>query len=102
MKELALKTGAEVIQVANAENVPLTHQMLEKDIDLICSHDPLGKTSMLQDIEAGRETENSWFCGTIMSLAEKHGIDTPVCRMLYSLIKGTEESEKYVRTLKAK
>ena len=102
MQELALKTGSEVIQVANAENVPLTHQMLEKDIELMCSHDPVGKTSMLQDIEAGRETENAWFCGTIMSLAEKHGIDTPVCRMLYSLIKGTEESEKYVRTLKAK
>lgn len=102
MQELALKAGSEVIQVANAENVPLTYQMLEKDIELMCSHDPVGKTSMLQDIEAGRETENSWFCGTIMSLAEKHGISVPVCTILHSLIKGTEESEKYVRTLKAK
>lgn len=94
MKNLARKTGSEVIKVANAENVPLTSQMLEGDINLMCSHDPHGKTSMLQDVEAGRKTENAWFCGTVADLAKKHGIAVPFCEFLRDLIEGTEEVRK--------
>ena len=90
MQELARKVGGEVIKVANAENVPLTAQMLEDDIKMMCGHDPHGKTSMLQDIEAGRKSENAWFCGTVLKLAKKHGIETPCCELLEKLVEGSE------------
>lgn len=90
MKELARKIGHEVIRVANAENVPLTEQMLEDDIELTCSYTPTAKCSMLQDMEAGRLTENDFFLGTAMRLGKEHGIATPYCEFLYQLIKGTE------------
>lgn len=38
---------------------------------------PEGKTSMLQDVEAGRETEVEFFAGTICRLGRKHGVATP-------------------------
>lgn len=94
MQNLARKVGSEVIKVANAENVPLTSEMLEDDIKLMCSHDPHGKTSMLQDIEAGRKSENAWFCGTVANLAKKHGIAVPFCEFLRDLIEGTEEARE--------
>ena len=94
MQTLARKTGAEVIEIANAEGIPLTQEMLEYDIKLMCSHDPLGKTSMLQDMEAERKSENDWFCGTIVKLGKVHGIETPVCQLLQQLVQGTEESRK--------
>lgn len=94
MQNLARKVGSEVIKVANAENVPLTFEMLEDDIKLMCSHDPHGKTSMLQDVEAGRKSENAWFCGTVANLAEKHGIAVPFCEFLRDLIEGTEEARE--------
>lgn len=94
MQTLARKTGAEVIEIANAEGIPLTQEMLEYDIKLMCSHDPLGKTSMLQDMEGERKSENDWFCGTIVKLGKVHGIETPVCQLLQQLVQGTEESRK--------
>jgi 2-dehydropantoate 2-reductase len=90
MQELARATGSEVIAVANAEGVALTPEMLENDIMMMCSHDPHGKTSMLQDMEAGRKSENAWFCGTVVRLGAKHGIKTPVCGLLEKLVEGTE------------
>ena len=90
MQELARQTGAEVIAVAQAEGIALTSQHLEDDIAMMCRHDRHGKTSMLQDMEAHRKSENPWFCGTIVRLAEKHGIPAPTCALLERLVAGTE------------
>lgn len=90
MQILAKNIGHEVIQIANAENIPLTNDLLENDIKLTCSYDPHGKCSMLQDMEAGRLTENEYFCGTIIKLAQKHNIPVPYCQFTYLLLKGTE------------
>jgi 2-dehydropantoate 2-reductase len=39
---------------------------------------PDGKTSMLQDIEAGRKTEVEMFAGKVVSLGYKYQIPTPI------------------------
>ena len=96
MKSLVHKIGTEVIQIANAEGIPLTNQMLEDDLKMTLSYNPLGKCSMLQDTEAERKTENDFFCGTVVNLGSKHNIPTPYCQFLWELLKGTEE----VRTIK--
>lgn len=96
MKSLVRKVGYEVIEVANKEGIPLTKEILEEDIKMTCSYDKLGKCSLLQDVEAGRNTENKWFCGTICNLGKKHGIPTPYCEFLSELIEGTE----LVRTIR--
>lgn len=98
MKSAARKIGYEVIEIANAEGIPLTKQMLEDDIIQNSKYDVLGKCSMLQDVEAGRRTENDYFCGTIVALGKKHNIPVPYCQFLGELLTGTEE----VREIKEK
>ena len=91
MKNCVQKIGLETIKVANAEGIPLSEELLQKDLELTLSYTPTGKCSMLQDVEAGRLTENDFFTGTIIKLGEKHNISTPYCQFLYDLIKGTEQ-----------
>lgn len=90
LQDCARKVGYEVIEVANAEGIPLTRELLEEDIKKNLEYNPLGKCSMLQDVEAERKTENKWFCGTICKLGKEHGIPTPYCEFLGNLLEGTE------------
>ena len=90
MRDLARSVGREVIAVAQAEGVPLTQAIFEDTLSLIIGLDAHGKTSMLQDFEAGRKSENAWFCGTVNKLGKAHGIPTPVCTLLEALVEGTE------------
>jgi 2-dehydropantoate 2-reductase len=80
----------EVISVAAAEGITLT----ETDIDSVHrTMDILGdegKTSMCQDVEAGRKTEVELFSGTVMDLGKKHNIPVPVNTVLYQLLKTIE------------
>lgn len=99
MQELTRQAGKEVVAVANAEGVSLSAQDSENTISLICKHDPLGETSMLQDIKAGRRTENDWFCGTIVKLGEKHNIPAPACALLQKLVAVTEKARELIVSL---
>jgi 2-dehydropantoate 2-reductase len=46
-----------------------------------------GKTSMLQDVEAGRPTEVEMLAGTVIRLGKLHGVPTPVNQKLYDDLK---------------
>jgi 2-dehydropantoate 2-reductase len=48
------------------------------------------KPSMLQDVEAGRETEIDFLNGAIAAFGERHGVDAPLNRALTALVKGIE------------
>lgn len=50
------------------------------------------KASMLQDVEAGRQTEVDFMNGAICTWGEKAGVPTPLNRALWQLIKGLEHS----------
>lgn len=80
----------EVMQVANAEGIPLTMADVDGWWPVINSLNPDGMPSMRQDGMAKRHSEVELFSGTVIRLAEKHGIDTPVCRWLYETVKAME------------
>ena len=83
---------AEVVAVAKAEKVNLTDDDVTsfyKTIDIIAED---GKTSMLQDIEAGRKTEVEMFAPVVVRLGEKHGIPTPVNQTIFTVIRTLEQS----------
>lgn len=69
--------------------------LLESDLDAwrgtLMSLSPGAKTSMLQDIEAGRKTEVEAFALKVIELGEATGVPTPVNRLLYDLIKAMEQ-----------
>ncbi len=48
--------------------------------------------SMLEDVDAHRETEIELITGSLIREAERHGVPVPLHRMLFALVKGKEES----------
>jgi len=76
----------EVILVAQKENVPITQADFDEYIRLLDTLNPAGMPSMRQDGLAHRKSEVELFAGTVVALAEKHGIDTPVNRKIYDTI----------------
>lgn len=82
---LEVQTIAQAKGVKNLEN-------LENDalafLNKMCDE---GKTSMLQDILAGRKTEVEIFAGEIIRLGKIFNLPTPYNQVLYDLIKIVEE-----------
>jgi 2-dehydropantoate 2-reductase len=87
------KLMQETIAVAAAEGVKLTERDLEEWYRLIPTLSPEGKTSMLQDIEAGRKTEVEIFAGKVVALGARHGIPTPVNEGILQIIHVLEQGE---------
>ncbi len=89
-RELMRMAMAEVVTIARAKNVPLTHDDLEAWFPVVETLSADGKTSMLQDIEAGRKTEVEMFAGRMVAMGEELGIPTPVNRTLLLAIQTIE------------
>ena len=76
----------EVIALARVVGVNLIEQDITDWYSVLKTLSPKGKTSMLQDIEAGRKTEIEMFAGKVVELGRKHGIPTPVSETMLSSI----------------
>ena len=50
-----------------------------------------GKTSMLQDIEAGRKTEVEMLSGVLREMGRKYGVPTPINDTLFRMIRTLEQ-----------
>ncbi len=97
IRTLAWKTSKEVQAVGQKEGVFLTDAMIEENYRIVTSLGFEGKTSMCQDMEAGRKTENNWFCSAVVRLGEKYGIPTPTCELLSLLVEASEEVQLRLR-----
>lgn len=92
IRDIMLAAMREVIVLAEKEGVSLTQEDISYWLNVIGGLNPHSKTSMQQDIEARRYSEVEMFGGTILELADKHGIEVPVNRMLYDKIKTIEST----------
>jgi 2-dehydropantoate 2-reductase len=77
----------EVVQISVKKGVNLT----SADIDLFLYNTlptlgDSGKTSMLQDIEAGRKTEVEMFSKSVIDLGIKYNVPTPINQVFYDMI----------------
>ena len=82
----------EALAVGRAEGVALTEDDLTQMAELIASLDPAGMPSMAQDRINRKRTEVEEFSGTIVRLAQKHGILVPQNEWLYQRIREIEAS----------
>ncbi len=80
----------EALELARREGINLEGKDIEEWYGFLNSLSPDGKTSMLQDIEAGRKTEMEIFGGKVLRLAEKHDIQAPVNLVLTQIIRVLE------------
>jgi 2-dehydropantoate 2-reductase len=81
----------EVVAVANAQGIPLEFdERWEAITGLLRKLAPNTKGSMLQDVEAKRQTEIDVMCGAIIEAGRRLGIPTPYNAAMLGLIKGLE------------
>lgn len=91
-QELMEALMREVIKLARAMDINLSEDDMDNWYGFLHSLSPKGKTSMLQDIEAGRKTELEIFGEKVVELGEKHGVPTPVNKTLVAIIKTLEQN----------
>ena len=84
----------EVVAISEKAGIHLTEEDVKKFWPIINNLSPKGKTSMLQDVEAGRKTEVEYFAGKVCELGEKYQVPTPVNDQLYKIIRIIEEMNK--------
>jgi 2-dehydropantoate 2-reductase len=82
LRELIRRAAAEVVAVSGPEGVALSPEDPDRIFPIMAGLDPAGKTSMLQDVEAGRKTEVEIFAGAVTALGRRHGVPTPVNDLL--------------------
>jgi 2-dehydropantoate 2-reductase len=91
-RDLFKSAMMEVVFLSRLEGINLNESDADKAIQIIDSISPEGKTSMLQDMEAGRKTEAGIFGGTVLELSRKFGASSPVNEVLVRLIRAREEA----------
>jgi 2-dehydropantoate 2-reductase len=92
-RDLAQSAMREVIELAKAQNIDLTEKDIEEFFTNVLNKvSKDGKTSMLQDIEAGRQTEVSMFSEKVIEYGERLQIATPVNQTLYRIIRTLEQT----------
>lgn len=84
----------EAVAVARAAGHPIELEERLETIHRILAGAGMGRASMLQDVEAGRRTEIDVINGAVIRAAERHGIDVPVNRALFALVKGVERARE--------
>ncbi len=82
----------EVIALTDVLGVNLTNQDIEEWYKFLNVLSPQGKTSMLQDIEAGRKTEVEIFGGKVVELGITHGVETPANQTVLQIIRVLEQN----------
>jgi 2-dehydropantoate 2-reductase len=80
----------EVIMLSGRIGVNLSEEDIETFNKVLLNINPQGKTSMLQDIEAGRKTEVEMFAGKVIELGRKLAVPTPVNEKLFDAIRKIE------------
>jgi 2-dehydropantoate 2-reductase len=81
---------AEVVALASKIGVDLSTKEMAEWGRVLANLGPQGKTSMLQDIEAGRKTEVEIFAGKVVALGQQYQIPTPVNAAVLRMIRVIE------------
>lgn len=89
-RELFSSAAREVVVLARASGVDLGESDIEQCLDIFGRLSPGRKTSMLQDVEAGRKTEIEIFAGTVVELGRAHNVPTPINETLLRMVRTLE------------
>ncbi len=90
MHVLVDETAREAVAVARALGYEIDEQERIDYIHALLERAGPTKASMLQDFEAGRQTEVDVINGAVVRAAEETGVDVPLNRAFVALVKGWE------------
>lgn len=80
----------EVIALAHCEGVDIGEKDLNEYVEILKTLSPEGMPSMRQDGVARRPSEVEMFAGTVIRMADRHGLLVPANRFLYQRVKEME------------
>lgn len=80
----------EVVALAPRAGIELGEKEIDEWFKILAGLSPSGKTSMLQDVEAGRKTEVEIFAGKVVDLGRTHNLPTPVNQTVQRIIRVIE------------
>ncbi|HSG43377.1 MAG TPA: 2-dehydropantoate 2-reductase, partial [Anaerolineales bacterium] len=86
-RELMRALATETAEVARAESIQLPFDDPVKIAEDVAQKTSANTSSMLQDVMRGAPTEIDAICGAVVKAGKKHGIDTPVNKVCWQLIK---------------
>jgi 2-dehydropantoate 2-reductase len=89
IRQLMRDLVVEAAKVASTEGYRFNHSLVEIAED-ICAKTSENICSMLQDVRAGKQTENEAISGEILRRAQIASLPTPRTRVVYQLIRGLE------------
>jgi len=89
-RELMGAAMREVVLLAGKAGVDLSEADIGGFDPYLFRLNPQGKTSMLQDVEAGRKTEVEMFAGQVIELGRRYDTPTPVNQSLFAQIRKIE------------
>jgi 2-dehydropantoate 2-reductase len=89
-RELMQALMQEVVAIAGKAGIDLNQNDLDEFSPMLMTFAPGGKTSMLQDVEAGRKTEVEIFAGKVIESGQAYGVPTPVNATIHQIIKVIE------------
>jgi 2-dehydropantoate 2-reductase len=99
-RDIMIASMKEVVNISKMAKINLNDSDIDEAVKMLYKLSPVGKTSMLQDMEAGRQTEVNIFSGTVIELSKRYKVQTPVNKMLYDIIKASEGIFMYNNSLK--
>jgi 2-dehydropantoate 2-reductase len=79
--------------LAEKAGVNLSEEDIRGFYPILARLNPQGKTSMLQDVEAGRKTEVEMFAGKVIALGSLYNVSVPVNQMLFDQIREIESKK---------
>jgi 2-dehydropantoate 2-reductase len=91
--KVAVAAASETLSVAQAKGVNLSVDP-EARLAEVCTATSGNRSSMVQDVTAGRRTEIEALNAQVAARGESHGVPTPVNRLLTQLIRALEEVRK--------
>ncbi len=100
-RELMGAAMREVVRVAGKVGVDLSEADIRDFDPYLFRLNPQGKTSMLQDVEAGRKTEIEMFAGRVIELGRRYDVPTPVNQKLFDQIRKIESDDATNRSRKS-
>ena len=93
MREMFLNAVDEATAVARAEGHELG-DMVGEMAKVIDGAAPGTRASMAMDLEQGNCLEVEWLSGTIWRLAQRHGLEAPMHRVMYAALKPWAEGAR--------
>jgi 2-dehydropantoate 2-reductase len=90
-RDLMHDAATEVERLAQAQNINLPYRDAAQQAEQVARLTGRNRSSMLQDVLRGAETEIENINGAIMRRGEIVGVSTPVNAMLYRLVKAIDE-----------